>query len=571
MIDVVSSEFAIENYAQVAGAGGSWMEWENRRRRDAEESAWPPPRPPDFPSFPEGPWSDSHTWEDDPEATPLDDNPWEDFALEDNHWEDTGATDDDGLHTCDCGGPPPPMFNLPPPPPIPKFPEEEEEGSGCDAPPPSEVCPALLVAGGAHTHQRLHPPLAALVVAAATLTLVFIIAALVCWRRQRGRRGPSKSTSDLTNGVIYEDLPSGPTPRVVPASHGHAHTRDTHTLAPMELLDMKLTSHVHNTSYGGAETTTPTLLQQYQTPQQLSPTFTHGHTSPPYSPKQTYDAHRSSRSSQEIYNPTYEEISTAAVDGLSVSPSGSDTTSVSSASVSSEGTGAPQPRERIGEGPGPPGIWSEPGSCTCSGRRAPQGRRGVRGGRTRKPRATSSATSTGTTEGSEYHEALLPQLVPALAMKGTTRHPALPYTIQGTSDGRTSTSSSSDLPVDRCLAPREPRYYVGVPPPITRSPSTPDGPGRGPPGLQFGGDSIEGSSGTSTCGGERPSPTERGLPPLPSRSDRYRIYFTTERRRGAEVAPHPATTRTLDPAARKRQRRYDTTNTRENEPLYHEL
>ncbi|XP_069190684.1 uncharacterized protein [Procambarus clarkii] len=558
MIDVVSSEFAIENYAQVAGAGGSWMEREDRRRRDAQDSAWPPPRPPDFPPFPESLWGESHTWEEDHHANPFEDSAWEDVTWEDNTWEEENNAQSDG---CDCGGPPPPMFNLPPPPPIPKFPEEEEEGSGCDAPPPSEVCPALLVAGGAHTHQRLHPPLAALVVAAATLTVVFIIAALVCWRyrRQRARRGPSKSTSDLTNGVIYEDLPSGPTPRVVPSAHTHA--RDTHTLAPMELLDMKLTSHVHSaSSYGGAESNAPSLLQQYQTPQALTPTFAHPHSSPQYSPKQLYDAHRSSRSSQEIYNPTYEEIST-----------GSDTTSVSSASVSSEGPGAPQVRERLGEGPGPPGMWSEPGSCTCSGRRVPQGRRGPRGGRSRKPRATSSATSTGTTEGSEYHEALLPQLVPSLALRGSTaaaRHPALPYTIQGTSDGRTSTSSSSDLPVDRCLAPREPRYYVGVPPPITRSPSTPEG--HGPPGLHFG-DSIEGSSGASTCGGERPSPTERGLPPLPSRSDRYRIYFTTERRRGAEVAPHPAAARTLDPAARKRQRRHDAASSRESEPLYHEL
>lgn len=237
--------------------------------------------------------------------------------------------------------------------------------------------------------------------------------------------------------------------------------------------------------------------------------------------------------------------------------------------MSSEG--GQQQLERRGEGQGPPTIWSEPGSCTCSGgRRAPQGRRGTRNGRARKPRATSSATSTGTTEGSEYHEALLPQLVPALALKGTARHPTLPYTIQGTSDGRTSTSSSSDLPVDRCLAPREPRYYVGVPPPSTRSPITPDGPLRGPPGL-FGGDSVEGSSGASTCGGERPSPTERGLPPLPSRSDRYRIYFSTERRRGIDGAPLPIGTRTLNPGTRKRQRRHETSGTRESEPLYHEL
>lgn len=260
----------------------------------------------------------------------------------------------------------------------------------------------------------------------------------------------------------------------------------------------------------------------------------------------------------------FPSVAQAAADGLSVSSTGSETTSVSSASVSSEGTGASQPRERLVEGPGPPGAWSEPGSCTCSGRRASQGRRGGRGGRCRKPRPTGSATSTGTTEGSEYHEALLPQLVPAMGLKGAARHPGLPYTIQGTSDGRTSTSSSSDLPVDRGLAPREARYYVGVPPPITRSPSTPDAPGRGPPGLHFGGDSMEGSSGTSTS-------TERGLPPLPSRSDRYRIYFTTERRRGAEVAPHPIAARTLDPAAKKRQRRHDAASNRESEPLYHEL
>ncbi|XP_063840528.1 uncharacterized protein LOC135089161 isoform X2 [Scylla paramamosain] len=551
MIDVVSTDFAIENYAQVAGAGGSWMEWDDRRRRDAEDP-WPPPRPPEPPAFPDDPWGGDDDWHDDF----WNDAPWEDARLEIPP--EAYGGDEYDFGGCDCGGPPPPIFHLPPPPPLPRLPEEEEEGSGCDAPPPSEVCPALLVAGDAHTHQRLQPPLAALVVAAATLTLVFIIAALVCWRyrRQRGRRGPSKSSSDLTNGVIYEDLPSGPTPRVVPAAHGHP--RDTHTLAPMELLDMKLTPHVHASSYGGAEDGTPAILQQYQPSQPLSPSFNPTHTSPPYSPKKPFDTHRSNRSSQELYNPTYEEIST-----------GSDTTSVSSASVSSEG--AQQQLERRGEGQGPPNIWSEPGSCTCSGgRRAPQGRRGTRGGRSRKPRATSSATSTGTTEGSEYHEALLPQLVPAMGLKGTARHPTLPYTIQGTSDGRTSTSSSSDLPVDRCLAPREPRYYVGVPPPSTRSPITPDGPLRGPPGL-FGGDSVEGSSGASTCGGERPSPTERGLPPLPSRSDRYRIYFSTERRRGMDGAPLPVGARTLNPGTRKRQRRHETSGTRESEPLYHEL
>lgn len=258
--------------------------------------------------------------------------------------------------------------------------------------------------------------------------------------------------------------------------------------------------------------------------------------------------------------------------------------------MSSEGPAPQASLERVSEGTvtAATGSWSEgSGSCTCpGGRRAGgQGRRGGRGRGTRggrggrKSKVASSATSTGTTEGSEYHESLLPQLLTG------PRHPPRPYTIQGTSDGRTSTSSSSDLPVDRVLAPREPRYYVGVPPPPTRSPITPEGPmrgGGGHVGLIYGGDSVEGSSGASTCGGERPSPTERGLPPLPSRSDRYRIYFSTERRRGAAdgggfgggLAHHhqrpPIAARTLDPAARKRhQRRNDTT--RESEPLYHEL
>ncbi|XP_042885260.1 nascent polypeptide-associated complex subunit alpha, muscle-specific form-like isoform X2 [Penaeus japonicus] len=546
------------------------MEREKRRRRDAEVSAWPPPPPPPPPEAPlaDAPWGDwgdeFHPFADDPATAAFDDHspwrvsPWEDFDDEGggagggagggDPWDEPAGGADD----CGCGGAPPPVFNLPPPPPIPRLlqeGEEEEEGSGCDVPPPSEACPALLVAGDAHTRQRLQPPLAALVVAAATLTLVFIIAALVCWRyrRQRGRRGPSKSTSDLTNGVIYEDLPSGPAPRVVPA---HTHPHDTHTLAPMELLDMKLTSHAHTTSYGGAETGTPAILQQYQPPVSLAPpTYAHEQpSSPPYSPKATFEAQRSARSSQELYNPTYEEIST-----------GSDTTSVSSASVSSEAAAPPQARERIAEGPGPPAQapWAPQGSCSCSSRRSTQGRRGTRGGRARKPRPAGSATSTGTTEGSEYHEALLPQLVSAHPLKGGggLRHPALPYTIQGTSDGRTSTSSSSDLPVDRIVA-REPRYYVGIPAHAhARSPATP-----------------EGSSGTpSTSGGERPSPTERGLPPLPSRSDRYRIYFTTERRRGGEGAHPPASAaRTLDPG-RKRQRRHDARDTVENEPLYHEL
>ncbi|XP_069996529.1 uncharacterized protein [Penaeus vannamei] len=556
MIYVVQSE-ALENYAQAVRAGGRWMAREERRRRDAEVSAWPPPPPPPPPEDPWGDWDEEfHPLAGDAEGgfddhSPWKVSPWEDFDDEGGgaggeHWQESAGGADD----CGCGGPPPPIFNLPPPPPIPKLVpegEDEEEGSGCDVAPPSEACPALLVAGDAHTRQRLQPPLAALVVAAATLTLVVIIAALVCWRyrRQRGRRGPSKSTSDLTNGVIYEDLPSGPAPRVVPA---HSHPHDTHTLAPMELLDMKLTSHAHSTSYGGAETGTPTILQQYQPPVSLAPpTYAHEQpSSPPFTPKHTFEAQRSTRSSQELYNPTYEEIST-----------GSDSTSVSSASVSSEGAAPPQPRERIAEGPGPPAPapWAPQGSCSCSTRRSTQGRRGARGGRARKPRPAGSATSTGTTEGSEYHEALLPQLAPAHPLKGGGgRHAALPYTIQGTSDGRTSTSSSSDLPVDRIGAPREPRYYVGLPA-HARSPATP-----------------EGSSGTpSTSGGERPSPTERGLPPLPSRSDRYRIYFTTERRRGGEGGhPPAAAARTLDPA-RKRQRRHDARDTLENEPLYHEL
>ncbi|XP_068220462.1 uncharacterized protein [Palaemon carinicauda] len=267
MIDVLPAEVAIENYAQicgrdsvllisaekVAGVGGSWMDWDNRRHREAENTAWPPPSPPQFPFPPPGePWAEAFHFEGEEDLQTEEDggerghwqqdfpsegddnalwnDPWSEFR---NHWDEDAAAEEEEAD-CDCGGPPPPVFNLPPPPPIPRILEEEEEGSGCDAPPPAETCPALLVAGDAHTHQRLHPPLAALVVAAATFTLVFIIAALVCWRyrRQRGRRGPSKSNSDLTNGIIYEDLPSGPTPRVVPS---HTHPGDTHTLAPMEV------------------------------------------------------------------------------------------------------------------------------------------------------------------------------------------------------------------------------------------------------------------------------------------------------------------------------------------------
>lgn len=73
---------------------------------------------------------------------------------------------------------------------------------------------------------------------------------------------------------------------------------------------MKLTPHVHASSYGGAEGGTPAILQQYQSTQPLSPSFNPTHTSPPYSPKKPFDSHRSNRSSQELYNPTYEEIST---------------------------------------------------------------------------------------------------------------------------------------------------------------------------------------------------------------------------------------------------------------------
>lgn len=88
-----------------------------------------------------------------------------------------------------------------------------------------------------------------------------------------------------------------------------AHTVSIH-INLFQLLDMKLTPHVHASSYGGAEDGTPAILQQYQASQPLSPSFNPTHTSPPYSPKKPFDPHRSNRSSQELYNPTYEEIST---------------------------------------------------------------------------------------------------------------------------------------------------------------------------------------------------------------------------------------------------------------------
>lgn len=146
------------------------MEWDARRRRDTED--WPPPRPPDPPALSWGGYDD----DDDNNNYPWQHEPWQ--------WGDDGDGDD-FLGGCDeCGIGPPPVFNIPPPPPLPRLPQDDDEGvdEGECAAPPSEVCPALLVAGDAHTRQQLQPPLAALVVAAATLTLVFIIAALVFWR-----------------------------------------------------------------------------------------------------------------------------------------------------------------------------------------------------------------------------------------------------------------------------------------------------------------------------------------------------------------------------------------------------
>ena len=65
---------------------------------------------------------------------------------------------------------------------------------------------------------------------------------ILIYRHSR-RRGPSKSASDLSNGVIYEDLPSGPAPRPMHATGASiggmpANTlTDTHTLQPMEVRD----------------------------------------------------------------------------------------------------------------------------------------------------------------------------------------------------------------------------------------------------------------------------------------------------------------------------------------------
>ena len=91
-----------------------------------------------------------------------------------------------------------------------------------------------------------------------------------------------------------------------------------------QLLDMKLTNHL-SPSYGGVdgEMGTKVILQQYTggsmtpsppssvkmsqyAPVSVTPPF------PPCSPdydKKPLDIHRSCKSSQELYNPTYEEIS----------------------------------------------------------------------------------------------------------------------------------------------------------------------------------------------------------------------------------------------------------------------
>ncbi|CAL4147600.1 unnamed protein product [Meganyctiphanes norvegica] len=332
---------------------------------------------------------------------------------------------------CECGGPLPPVFNLPPPPKPPPLPDVygilQDFGTDltdCEFP---WTCPVYHPGGGIHEDYRtasVEAPLAVVIISAVILLLLVLIPVIVICRMRCNKRS-SKSCTDISGAIIYDDLPSAP-------SYVPARTRANSRLKPMNIRrDEAFSNHLGLHLYTPEPRSRPTSEHFYQSISSGSDTCSYsnsevihrnGHLMMPASPYQ--------RPSSNLPN----DDDDSEMEPLAPSNIGedSDGTPVRTARYT--------PRQKLNHSP-----------CHV-------------------PRQSPGYTPNRTPNRTPLHS---PYCSPE-----HQRHPYHP-----------SAPQRSPSPSDDSV------YYV-----------------------------------TSSLHGGRPmTPQERGLPPLPSRSDKFRIYFSTDR------------------------------------------
>ncbi|KAJ9583118.1 hypothetical protein L9F63_022532 [Diploptera punctata] len=190
-------------------------------------------------------------------------------------------------YECDCPGPPP-EFRLPPPPRPPFL--QESSGMDCsEAPIPDlETCDAVPVIDAEYHSSPAIPSIAVIVVCSVLLLVMVLIASVLVWKHKRKMQNflPCKTSPqnhcDVSNGngVIYEDL-TNIRPRTLPN-----HCVPGQTAPSIEMIDVKSGAN-YNSGF-------PVL----------------GNPSVFICPPPRPDPY----TSQDLYNPVYEELSNGSGD-----------------------------------------------------------------------------------------------------------------------------------------------------------------------------------------------------------------------------------------------------------------
>ncbi|XP_063232126.1 uncharacterized protein LOC134536304 [Bacillus rossius redtenbacheri] len=188
---------------------------------------------------------------------------------------------DSADYECDCPGPPPPPhFGLPPPPRPPFL----QELDCSDVPLPDlETCDAVPVIDAEYHSSPAIPSIAVIVVCSVLLLVMVLIASVLVWKHKRKMQNflPCKTSPqnrcDVSsgNGVIYEDLTN-----IRPRAMAN-HCAPGQTAPSIEMIDVK---SCPNYSSGFSVINHPSVF-----------------ICPPTRP----DAY----TSQDLYNPVYEELS----------------------------------------------------------------------------------------------------------------------------------------------------------------------------------------------------------------------------------------------------------------------
>ncbi|XP_022912919.1 uncharacterized protein [Onthophagus taurus] len=187
---------------------------------------------------------------------------------------------------CDCAGPPPPQFMLPPPP-RPPFLQSADPTYCTEDPLPIETCDALPLIDASYRSSPSFQTSAVIVLCSVLLGLAVFIGIILVWKHKRKVQNflPCKNSPQTnrdgptTAGVIYEDLHEI-MPRPTPQHHaGVAHV----VASSIEMNDVK--NNIHYPSGYPISQHPPVFLCSSPGPD-------------PYS-------------SQDLYNPVYEELSDA--------------------------------------------------------------------------------------------------------------------------------------------------------------------------------------------------------------------------------------------------------------------